>query len=268
MNHLKKIFLNLIKKLTVVDYLIIILILLAGIIAYKFFNPEEKWIYLSVVADNVPFFQAQSLRVGDFEKDPAGRQIAQITDLNIFTNSKSVSTTDKDLLIRTKSLAKINPRSGEYEYKNKIVKIGSPIDFRFSTGQISGKISNFAVEESNLNSQKMTKILSVKAYGQWPWIADGLKIGNGEKDESDQNIIELVSKEVEPAQITVVNANGQTLLQNDPTKVDLSLKLKVIAREQANEFIFRQDEKIAIGVQLSFYIGNVWIKNAFITSIE
>lgn len=257
--------LNFFRKLRLLDYLIIITVILAGIILFKFFNPEEKWITATISANNIPLFQATSFHVGDFEKDPNGKKIAEILSVQAYHTPQNL-VANKDIFVTVKLLARINPRNKELQYKNKIIKIGSPIEFMFTSGFLWGKIAD--LEGSNLQGQLKTKIITLRLYDQWPWFADAIKIGTGEIGENGEKISEVILKEVKPAEMTTTTAEGQTLLQTNPRKVEITIKMRVKVLEINGQFIFRKDKTVIIGETMSFDAGDTRIDGAFIEKIE
>lgn len=254
-----------IKRLRLIDYLIVVIVILAGVILFKFFNPREQWTDISVLAQNVTIFQANSLQKGDIEKSPTGEEIAQLVNVDIF-DTPDTPASNKDLFIRAKILAKVNERSGDLEYKNKIIKIGSPIELRFSSGIINGRV----MEMGDVGSQVETesKTVTVNIYNEWPWLADSLKEGDSEVDQNGEKIVEVMEKEAKPAEITVTTDSGETLLRTDPRKVDITLKVKMQVRAFGDELIFEKDKRLAVGETISFNIGNVKVKDAVIANIE
>lgn len=257
--------LNFLHKLRLLDYLIIIVVVLAGIVLFKFFNPEEKWITATISTNNVPFFQVTALHARDFEKDPTGKKIAEVLSVQAYTTPQNLAAT-KDIFTNVKLLARINPRNKELQYKNKIIKIGSPIEFLFTNGLLSGKIAD--LEGKNQQNQLETRILTLRLYNQWPWFADAIKIGEGEVGENGKKISEIISKDIKPAEVTTTTAGGQTLLQTDPRKVDVVVKMKVKILKTNQEYIFRKDKAIIIGETMSFDAGDTRISDAFIEKVE
>lgn len=255
------------RKLEPLDYLIVIVVFLFGVVLFKFLNPNEQWIDVAVNSNGVPFFQANSLKIGDIEQSSSGKKIAEITNIQIYnallaTGSKAAQ---NDVFLNAKILVHVNSRTGEYEYKNKIIKVGAQIDFSFSSAQISGKV--YALGNKK-NEEKIDKILTLKMYSQWPWYADTLQIGESETDGTGQKIAELVSKEVVPAQITTTTSGGETRLGTDPQKVDLTLKIKIKIRKIGEDLIYKRDNKIIKGDLFSFNAGNAQVKDALIENIE
>lgn len=253
------------KKLKIIDYLIIIAVILAGIIFFKFLNPEEKWVTATISANNLPYFQANALHVGDFEKDPNGKKIAEITSVQVY-NTPQTLVANKDIFLKIKLLVRISPRSKELQYKNKVIKIGSPIEFMFTSGYIPGKIADLGTD--NQQRKLKTKIVSLRLYNQWPWFGDAIKIGEGEIGENGERISEIISKEIKPAEITTTTSEGQTLLQTDPRKVEIAIKMKMKVLETNGELIFRKDKTIIIGETMSFDAGDTRIDDAFIEKID
>lgn len=261
---LKKIYLF-VKKLKTLDYLIIVAVILAGIILFKFFNPEEQWTTATVSANGVPFFQVNSLHVGDSEKNPSGKKIAEIINIQAY-NAPLTPIANKDIFVKIKLLAEINPRSKELQYKNKVIKIGSPVELMFTSGLLSGKIADLGTDSQQ--GKSTYKTISLRLYDQWPWLADAIKIGTGEIGEDREKISEVIEKEIKPAEITTTAADGQTLLQTNPRKVDIILKIKVKVLKINDELIFHKDKEIIVGDTISLDAGNIRIENALIESIE
>lgn len=259
---------NLIKNLRFLDYLIIGALLLGAIILFKIINPEEKWINVEVLVPNVPIFQATGVVIGDNEKESSGKSIAQITGVDIYDTQEPTKTTNsnKDVFMKAKILVEINPRTREYEYKNKVIKVGAPIEMRLSSVAMKGVVSD--IEGSVQNKKKETKILTLRVYEQWPWVGDNLEVGQGELDSNGQKIIEILSKDIKPAEVTIDTSSGQKVFGINPQKVDITIKIKVQAQRVNNELIIRKNERLLAGEPFSFTTNKAEIKNASIINIE
>lgn len=257
--------LHFIKKLKFLDYVIIVSLLLGAIILYKFLNPPEKWTEVVVLTQNIPIFRAYSLKVGDIEKNPSGKKTAEITTLEVY-DTPTTPTSNKDVFLTINLLTQVNPRSGELEYKNKIIKVGLPVELNFNVGKVNGIISSLG--DSRQKETTVTKILTLKLYDEWPWFAEGLKVGEGEVDENGQKIAEIIGKESHPAEMTVVTENGDTLLRTNPRKVDITLKVKVKAKKIKDEFLFRKDTRLLVGESFAFNAGNSRIRGALVEKLE
>lgn len=254
---------DLLRKLRFIDYLIICVVILGGFILFKFFNPEERWVDASIAVSNIPFFQVNAIHINDIEKDPSGEKIAEVLGIKVFDTPQS-RVANKDVSLEVKLLVNINSKTGEFEFKNKIIKVGSPIEFRFNNGYIKGVVATLG----ETKQKEETKILTIKLYNQWPWLADGIAIGESELGENGQKLVEVLSKDIKSAEITVTTSSGQTLIQTDPRKVDITLKIKVQVQKFNNDLLFRQDERVVVGENFSFNAGDTRIKDALIEKIE
>lgn len=255
---------NIIKKLRFLDYIIILIVILALIVANKFFNPNEKWITVEMLDENLPISQTQSIRVGDIEKNPTGKKTAEIIAYQIL-DTPGISNSNKDAVITAKLLVTITPYSEEYEYKNKIIKVGSPIELRFNQGLIAGVISDI---DDVTSTKQATLILTIRQYAQWPWYTDSIKIGSTETDSNNKKIAEVIDKVVTPAQVAGETSSGQRVLTTDPQKVDMTLKVKVTAQQFGHRYVFRKNSTLLIGERISLNLGKTRLKDVSITDIE
>lgn len=255
--------LHFLRKLTLVDYLIIAVVLLAAIILFRFFNPEEKWINMVVFVQNVPIFQADALEAGDIEKGPRGEKIAEIVEVRRY-DTPQTPIANKDIFLTIRVLSKINPQNKEFEFKNKVIKVGTPVEFRFTRGFVLGKVAQI---EGALEKRE-TRILTLKLYNQWPWLADSLKIGEGEIGKNGEKIVEILSKITSPAQFAAITSKEETFLRTDIEQVDITFKIKVQVEEVEGELIFKGMQRILIGELISFNADKTRVKDALITDIE
>lgn len=262
-----------IKQLKLLDYLLILGLLLAAIFLYKYFNPQQKWIEVTVFDQNVFPYQASAQSVGDFEKNSSGKKIAEITEIKITDIDLTSSIEDsqiptsfanKNIFLKTKILVNVNPRNGEYEFKNKVIKISSPIEFYFNSTFIKGTITE--MEGISQGKKEETKIVTLRLYGQYPWLAESIKVSKNEK--SDRVPLEIVEKKVEPAESTTTNANGQMVKSKNPRLVDITLKTKMRLEEISGNFYYQKTTPIIVGRQFYLRVGDAMFPETYITRIE
>lgn len=254
-----------IRRLKTLDYLIIIALILSMIVTYQFFNPQEQLIDVEIMDDNIPIYLAYALKKGDTEKNPTGKTIAELKSITIYdiTNTPSAN---KNLKIEAKILVRLNQRNSDFEYKNKIVKIGTPIELKLDSGLISGTISN--INSLQISQTREPAIVTLKMYEQWPWFAENINVGAQNIDENGQKLIEVLEKDVRAAEVTVDTASGERVLRIDPQKVDITLKVRMFVQKFGKELVFKKDRRIVIGEQVSFNIDKTLVLDAHITKIE
>ncbi len=255
-----------IKKLKLLDYLIIILVLLAAVIFYKFVHHKQKWINVTALAySNV--FLANSMQPQDYEVDSSGKKIALVrsfetVDTPALNGNQFVN---KLLIMNISMLVDTNSRSTVLQYKNQPLAVGSQIDLNFNSAKIQAYISEI---EGSIPKKMEERILTVIIYNQWPWFADSINIGDSQTDTSGKKIIEVISKEVRPTQVVNVVSPGEVVDYTGSTKVDITLKLKTQVEKINDKYIFRGYNNIFVGKAIPFTLGNVQINSAAITNIE
>lgn len=252
------------KKLTIVDVVLIGIVLLGAVFIYRFFNSEEQWINAVVLQSNTPLFLSNSYKIGDTEKDSNGTVIAQI--INIESQSTALTQSiNKDFFFSVKLKVKINPRTRDYEYKNKIIKVASPIDIKSNSGLITGTI--ISLDQSSVFN-KENKTVTLKIYDVYPWYAEAIKVGAFEQDDTLNKIVEVVSKEVSDSEIMTTTSLGSPVKTTNPLKKDILLTIKISVQKFGNDYIFRKDRRVSIGEKIIFSAGDVRITDAFITAIK
>lgn len=256
------------KNLKPLDYLIIIVFLLAVFLFYKFIHQEKKWINLTVLS-NSTVFQANSLKVGDYEVDSSGKKIAIVDNLEVVDTppSQANSFSDKILVINMLILADTRAQTGQIQYKNQPVGVGSQIQFDLNSAHLQTYVSE--IEGNQAYKKTETIILTVNIYNQYPWFADSIKIREKVIDNKGQDVAEVVSKEIIPAQVTNITSSGQSVASTDPLKVDIVLKIKALVQKINGNYIFRNYNAIFIGKVLSLLtVGQTQLGSGVITNIE
>lgn len=261
---------KIIKKLKILDYLILTILFLIIIGAFIFFRTEKKWVPVLVLGQDMPLFQANSFHVGDIEKNASGKKIAEITKIESY-DTAGQSIVQKDVFLETKILVNVNPKSGDYEYKNKPVKIGGTIDLRFNSVQLQfAKVID--IDDIDRYKNRQIKTITFKVYNQWDWFADSIHIGDKYKTNTEETIIEIISKETRPSEILVDEvdkSSGQVAKAVNPHKLDIILKTKINAYVISSDtLVIQRNKRIQIGSLFSFPIGNTIIQNALVTNIE
>lgn len=253
------------KKLKIVDYLIIFFVIMLVFLIISYAFPKKQWVDIIVYQPRVHAILASSLHPGDVEKDPTGKVIALIQNIQAYDAQAQNASIYKDIYINVRILAKLNSRSNELEYKNKIIKLGSPIEMRFTNTYIKGTIFDFV----NSYYAEVTKIVTLKRYSIYPWQADSLKINEGEIGPTGDKISEIISKDVIPAEITTTDDTGNTLLRTDPRKVDVTLKVKMkLLSLNGGVYLFRRDTRISIDTYVSFNAGSARVDDYRVVNIE
>lgn len=253
------------RTLKLADYIILTLLALSVIVVYRFFHIQQAWVTVIVLYSGLPNYHADKLHVGDVEKNASGKKIAEI--IRVQSYEILGTRTTRDMLFEVKVLAEVNSKSGEHEFKNKPLKTGGIIELSLTRAQIQlGRIVE--VGSSYYYKKVVPKIVTFRLYQQVPWLGEKISPGDASVASDGEKIIEVISKEVSPAEITTTTATGQTVKTTDPLKVDIILKARVNTRFFFGEPFIQRDAKIAIGEQLSFTVGKTSVNDAWIVDVE
>lgn len=256
-----------VKKLRFVDYLIIIILLLALVLFYKFVHHEQRIINVSAISySNVT--QANSLHIGDFETDSSGKRIAVLKSFEVVDNTPPPGApfANKILVLNLDLLVDVSSKTNQVQYKNQALGAGSQIEFKLNSADIN--YAYISDVEGSSKKDLVQKVITVNIYNKYPWLADSIKVGDSQIGVGGNKVLEVLSKEVVPAQITNATSGGESVGTIDPLKVDITLKLKVQLQKVNNDYVFKGFYNVFIGKPLSLSVGKTAIDDAQVTNIE
>jgi hypothetical protein len=256
-----------VKKLRFVDYLIIVILVLAVVLFYKFVHREQVWVNATALSySNI--FQTSSIHPGDYETDSSGKVIATVEGL------ESVNTPplngnqfyNKILILKVKMLVDKSSRSKQIQFKNHPLGVGSQVQLNLNTSTSQYYISD--IEGIGTPKKFEEKTLTVIIYNQWPWFGDSINVGDIAVDANGRKVVEVISKDIKPTQVVNTTATGEVMELIGSSKVDITLKLKTQLQKVNEGYIFLGYNNVLIGRAISFALGNVQLSNAVVTNIE
>jgi len=261
-------FFRFLKKLKLVDYLIIIAVIGAALLFYKFVHKQQRLINTTAIS-YATVFQANSLHNGDYEVDSSGKKIAILKNFEVVDTPALAGNPflNKILVLNIEMLVDTNSRSEQIQYKNQPLAVGSQINFDFNSATFQAYISEMEGETS-LNKSEVTKTLTVIIYNQWPWFADSIHVGDYLTGSDGQKIIEVLSKDVNTTQVVSAISTGEVVDYTGSSKVDITLKLKTRLQNANGYYIYQGYNNIFVGKPMSFTLGNTQIANAQVTKID
>lgn len=257
----------LLKKLRFVDYLIIIILILAVVLFYRFIHKEQKVINVSAIAySNVT--QANALHIGDYETDSSGKKIAVLKSFEAADNTPPAGApfANKILILNFDLLVDVSNRTHQVQYKNQALGAGSQIAFKLNSADINYVyISDI---EGNSKKDLVQKVITVKIYNKYPWLADNIKVGDSLLDINGNKVLEVLSKEVNPAEIMNPSSTGESIATTNPLRVDITLKLMTRLQKVNNDYVFKGFYNVFIGKSIPLTIGKTQIDDAQVINIE
>jgi hypothetical protein len=254
------------KKLKLLDYSLIIIILLGALIFFRYIGQEKEWISIRAIAySNI--LQEKSLRIGDFETDASGNKTAIVKGVEFFdaVDDRSNDFQDKTLILDLSLLVDVDKRTGRIQYKNRPVRAGSQVEFNFNNLFAQTYVAEILTDEQEAHIEYKT--LTLELYNRRPWLSDSIAVGSSKIGFNKDKIVEVISKDTKPTNFA--NAfQGESVTAFDPSNVDINLKVKAKLQSINNSYVFQGYNQIYIGDTISFTVGNVQINDATIIKIE
>lgn len=214
--------------------------------------------------DRTPYF-ANSIFIGDQAVDENGNVTAIVTNKIILPNeSGNLVNILVDLDIQV-----INRRGVMYFNQIQPVKIGNSLWIPLKNVNLyEAPIINYNIKEDNEYVVEKELLVTTKIYGQVPWFAIAIKIGDEAVDSQGNVIAKIVDLSVNPAEVTAYTDNGAVLVRHDPLRRDIVIVWELKAVEKDNVLFFNQVYPIKIGNELWIALKKIDVKEASIIEFK
>ena len=250
------------KKIGVFEILIGFLILIGlGWVMLKT-RSKENWVKAEVrvvststgwtYAGNAPpYWVGESFRDEDQEFDSSGKLIAEV--LNV--KKLELGGESKDVYLTCNLRVSKNRKTGKLEFKHKPLEIGGSVQLHLSNSYVYGLVT--FVE--GLKDERKEKELIIEAIwmNAFPCQAEAIPIGGKIENEPGEVIAEILDKKIELAEIAVTTDRGEVLARKNPTKRDVTLKIKMKVKEQGGVWYFYEHKKVKVGEGISLYLPGI-----------
>lgn len=260
---------RLFRKISIIDLLAIILLLGAVYIGLSFFLKSAEWVPVELqICDEKPNswtlpvcgdsqnFILDTINAGDVIVNYNNKTIGKITKITAYDNSKG----NKNIYVQAELLVKKG--RNQVEYDNNLLKINSFIKLNFPFITLNAKV----IKMFDLNVPTADKIVTVKIREVFPWIDDSLVIGSTETNLNNEAIAKVLDKQTEIAKKSTVSDEGKIAVHEDPSKMDITLKVLVVAEAGKDELRFK-GERLGVGEKIVLkFNGNTFVGG--IASIE
>jgi hypothetical protein len=278
MQKVKKKLKQVINKLTLLDFLVILIFLSGLLLFFFFFRRQEIFINArfkvtdedALYARTNPSVQyAYSFTPGDIEKNELGQTIAEI----ISVDSYDLNPTTRVAIVDLKLKVVYNPLKKQYTLDGKPIVFGSSFNFAFSQVSFKGMVVDFP----GLTQKEVVEKRIVMAQNRWDsqyfsdtsgvpeYIANAVKIGDEAKNINGTTLVKVLDVTIQPAKRTVVTAAGDTKVIQDPLRKDVFYKLEVTTKRIGDEVFMFDYQKFGIGEQIPLNLPQI---TTFPTIIE
>jgi len=278
--NLKKIYLLLSLK----HYLFIFI--LCGILGFLFifFFRETSNLTVTVyiteqnplqIGSNPPYWLAEALKAGSKEKDASGKVKAEVVSVISYPVEG-----DRRITFFTVKLETVfNPKQNQHSFKGRSVAVGSPIELSLDGVFLEGVVTQTQSEQEIQVSPSSEKIVSAKLLYEFQqqgtsqpgvddWIPNSFSVGDEMKDSTGKIIAQVISKNVQPADLVFTTNDGQVLVKKHPFKKVVDLRLKVQVKNVAGTDYFLDSIPIRVGNDLPLFLPQITISPTIMTISE
>lgn len=269
------------KRLTVFDYLSLALAIGVILIIGFFFLRKWEWVeaeikvapesYFWLEGVNSPHWLANKINVGDYELDGLGRKMAEVLDTRIY---ESGGVGERTVHLKIKFRVIRDWRKKEYLFKSRPLQIGSPVELRLSRVFLTGLVTYIeGVPDTRVWEEKIIEARALmldeifpETTGLMPWVVEAVEIGDKMYDRQERIIAEILDKKVRPAEKIVQTSSGRVLIQTDPIKKDLFLKIRLKTVKEDGINYYLDDIEVKVDRTVPLHLSNIDI-NPVITKI-
>ncbi len=241
------------KKLTLFDIGILLVVVVLGGSLYAFFkrSVDEVQIRVKVTDQDVLYaktypaqWYAQRIQVGDTEKDALGRVLSEIVGVERF----NVSSDKQAVYVDIKLNAVFDKRKGVYFSRGKSLVFGMPIRFNFSRVTFDGIVTEFPGSDGGKGLVTGKATLYTKGRSNEPEIVNAVKKGDKMYDSNGVLLAEVTEVLVKPADKVVQNDAGDVLLRQDPYFKDIYMTVEVQTKKLNGDIFVFDDMPLRVGI--------------------
>jgi len=250
------------RRLSVFDWLVIIVLLSGLIFTFYLVSKEERWtkVVVKVTPEEwwrenkpPPQWLTQGINKGDQKRDGLGRRVAEVLDIWAFEWKGET----RVLYVSLNLKAEVDKRQGKLKFNHQPLEIGNQLKLDLDKTVIQGLLtfiegvsSNIVYEDKVIEGRVFDpKYFQVfpETIGIMPWQAEAIKVGDQVKDIQGRVIAEVLDKKVKLADKVVVASDGRVFVRQDPIKKDVTLTVKLKSSEYGGVYYFLDDFKVKIG---------------------
>lgn len=258
------------KKLTIFDWLVILVVFAGLIFLSSFILKKEKWVKVEVKVSpgewwweikSPPYWLADRIKKGDRQYDGLGRTVAEVLETRIYEAEGE----RKRIYLTLNLKVEINKRKKKFVFNHRPLEIGKDINLELGATGFKGLVTYIeGVPDLRIWEEKVVKarwmILSdvfPETMGVMPWKAEAIKVGDQMRDTQRRVAAEVLNKEVRPAEKIVVTSDGRVFVRQDPIKKDVFLTLKLKTFKQNGINYFLDDIKVKVDQSIPLYLPNI-----------
>ncbi len=199
------------------------------------------------------FWFVKSIKKGEKETDFAGRSQAEIVGVRYYPVLSDTSYSRYDIFLNIKIRTTYDRKNNQYFFKRNIVSVGSPIEFEFSTINITGTV--IGMSKSDIETKYVEKIIYLYNYGAYKkdftYLYDSIKIGDKYSD-GEEEVFKVIDKELVESIRLPSDIYGRLYEQFTDVVQHVLVKAKVKLTERDGQLFYGEEKALKIGDQFPF----------------
>jgi len=262
-------FRKLVKKLTVLDWLLAGVFLGSLFFLFSYFFKKETWLRVQVQvnpqewwwkSEEPPSWIADAVAEGDVQLGFTGRKEAEVIGKEVYEAEKG----RKDVFLWLNLRTDYDKKRDAYQFSHQVVEVGRPISLRLNNVGVDCLITWI----EGLEEEKVVeKIIEVESSGANVWVADKVKVGDRMEDTQGNVLAEVLAKDSEFAEMITTDERGNVLVRRNPLTRDLTLKLRIGTVERSGLYYFLGNNVVKVGKILDIRFPEVVVEGALIKEI-
>ncbi|MBU1326567.1 hypothetical protein KKB64_00070 [Patescibacteria group bacterium] len=208
-----------------------------------------------------PQWLTDPIQPGAKELDSLGKVLVEVVKTNKFEVGDR-----KMLWMRARLRVTAIKSSGQYRFRREPIQVGSVIYVAPNNVKINSSV--MWIEGVDEERQESEKLITIKNYGIYPWLADAVNVGDKMKTDDGQTMAEILEKQVEPAEVPpVALEDGVLYVGPNSRRKDMTLKLRIktAVSKGRHYFSYFQPVKVGFYIMFPFESANV---SGYITRVE
>jgi len=245
-----------ISALSPIEIFIALTIIALTVFLVKYFGIKREWkiIRVEVIKKNwtenydpygyrAPFWLSDKIKVGQTEKDPnSGRTIATLVGLEDYERGGE----EADIYLTVKVEVYLNQRSGQYQYRDLPLELGSSITLNLNNILVVGQVTDTDVPPAGYPTKNL--LVTIFDRNVEDWICNQIKPGLTMRNRANNEVVaQVVSVKTEPPTYQlIVSENSRLTIDNSPNK-DLTVTVKIKAQQIDGRWYFGGHQNIKVG---------------------
>lgn len=267
--------LKILKRLSLLDYFVVFLILLAVGFSLKFLTRESKVVYVHMETgtpewsvEQYPsfFWLSNSIIKGETVFTPTGQRVGEVIDVyNVgWRGNRRYSR------LKIKLAAIYDKRTNQYRINDTPLLVGNELSFNVGNTNYTGTVIYVGETTNPPNYEEKYLKVEIKVNKIDPWLAreynDSFRVEN-----SDGKIVfHIINTITKPSENTEVNDQGKRVITFDPLYKDVYITAKIWVTCQEGICYFNGTMPVRVGEPISIQsnksliegiatTGKVWI---------